>query len=78
MTAIVYRQLPDRPKRQYIQRLIDNRLPLWRTDPHVALRMERNDAKRLAETLRQRSTGYGGKQAVREPVGEYGIEDVTA
>ena len=78
MVSIVYRQLPDLPHRQYVRRIIHGTWVLWHRDPHVALRMERNDAKRLAETLRQRSTGYGGKQAVREPVGEYGIEDVTA
>jgi len=78
MTAIVYRKLPDIPHRQYVLRIIGGYLLLWHRDQHVALRMERNDAKALAETLRQRSTGYGGKQAVREPVGEYGIEDVTA
>jgi len=78
MTVIVYRQLPDRKQRQYVRRIVvGTRWVLWHRDPHVALRMERNDAKALAETLRQRSTGYGGKQAVREPAGEYGVEDVT-
>jgi len=79
MTAIVYRKLPDRKQRQYIHRLIDNRLPLWRTDRAIALRMERNDAKRLADVLwmrsrpRVRPERYAG---ATEPVGEYGTEEV--
>ena len=79
MVSIVYRQLPDRPKRQYIHRLIDNRLPLWRTDKAIALRMERTDAKALADTLWMRSQpriSYRSGPAP-EPAAEYGVEDVT-
>ena len=79
MTAIVYRQLPDRKQRQYIHRLIDNRLPLWRTDRAIALPMPRDDAKALADALWMRSQpriSYRSGPAP-EPAGEYGVEDVT-
>jgi len=56
VTAIVYRQLPNLPHRQYVRRIVvGTRWVLWYRDPHVALRMERNDAKRLADALWMRS-----------------------
>lgn len=76
MTAIVYRQLPDRPKRQYIHRLAGGWLPLWRTDRAIALPMPRDDAKALADALWLRSLPrlqYRSGQPT-EPAGEYGIE----
>ena len=80
MTAIVYRQLPNLPHRQYVRRVVvGTRWVLWHRDPHVALRMERNDAKALADALWMRSQprlDYHAGQPP-EPAGEYGVEDVT-
>lgn len=79
MTAIVYRKLPDLPHRQYVRRVIHGTCVLWHRDPHVAMRMERNDAKALADALWMRSQPRLSYRAgpAPEPAGEYGIEDVT-
>ena len=80
MTAIVYRQLPNLPHRQYVRRVVvGTRWVLWHRDPHVALRMERNDAKALADALWLRSLPRLDYRAgpPPEPAGEYGVEDVT-
>ena len=80
VTAIVYRKLPDLPHRQYVRRIVvGTRCVLWHRDPHVALRMERDDAKRQADALWLRSQpriSYHSGPAP-EPAGEYGVEDVT-
>jgi len=79
MTAIVYRKLPDIPHRQYVLRIIGGYLLLWHRDKAVALRMERDEAKRLADVLWMRSQPRLSYRAgpAPEPAGEYGIEDVT-
>ena len=80
MVSIVYRQLPDLPHRQYVRRVVVGTCwVLWHRDPHVALRMERTDAKALADTLWMRSQpriSYRSGPAP-EPAAEYGVEDVT-
>ena len=79
MVSIVYRKLPDMPHRQYVRRIIHGTWVLWHRDQHVALRMERNDAKALADALWMRSQpriSYRSGPAP-EPAGEYGVEDVT-
>lgn len=76
MTAIVYRKLPDIPHRQYVLRIIGGYLLLWHRDKAMALRMERDEAKRLADVLWMRSTGWGKTRGITEPAGEYGIEEV--
>ena len=79
MTAIVYRQLPGIPHRQYVRRIVAGYWLLWHRDKAVALRMERDEAKRLADVLwmrsrpRVRPERYAG---ATEPVGEYGTEEV--
>lgn len=83
VTAIVYRKLPGRPKRQYVFRIIDKRryFLLWRTDRAVALPMERDEAKELADALwlrsRPRVRPYRAFAPI-EPAGEYGTEEWTA
>ena len=78
-TAIVYRKLPDIPHRQYVRRIVAGYWLLWHRDKAVALRMERDEAKRLADVLwmrsrtRVRPERYAG---ATEPVGEYGTEEV--
>ena len=78
VTAIVYRKLPDIPHRQYIRRIVAGYWLLWHRDRAVALRMERDEAKRLADVLWMRSrprTQYRSGQPT-EPAGEYGTEEV--
>jgi hypothetical protein len=75
--AIVYRHLPDRPKRQYVHKLIGGYLPLWRTDRAVALAMPHKDAQALANKLWLRSQPRvrpDRSNEPTEPAGEYGIE----
>ena len=74
--AIVYRQLPDVPHRQYVKRIINGRHILWHRDAAVAERMSSNDARTVACVLRQRSIGKRG-MAPTEPRGEYGTLEVT-
>ena len=79
MTAIVYRKLPDIPHRQYVLRIIGGYLLLWHRDKAVALRMERKDAKALADVLWMRSRPRVRPERAFEPIepsGEYGTEEV--
>lgn len=76
VSAIVYRQLPDLPHRQYVRRIVDRRHVLWHRDPAIAERMTANDARTIAATLRSRSVGAKGMPAT-EPAGEYGTEETT-
>lgn len=79
MTAIVYRQLPDIPHRQYVRRIVAGYWLLWHRDKAMALVFERDEAKRLADVLWMRSRP-GERQeryaAATEPQGEYGTEEV--
>ena len=76
VTSIVYRKLPTVHHRQYVKRIIDGRLMIWHRDQAAALRMERKDAKDLADVLWMRSIGYGGTHGATETLGEYGTENV--
>ena len=78
MTAIVYRKLPDIPHRQYVKRIVAGQWVVWHREKCAALRMERDEAKRLADVLWMRSrprTQYRSCQPT-EPAGEYGTEEV--
>lgn len=80
MSDVVYRQLPDRQKRQYVYRRINGHLLLWRTDRAVALPMARDDAKALADWLWMRSIPRVRaleSHGPTEPAGEYGTEETT-
>ena len=74
MVSFVFRHLPDRDAPQYIARMIDGRLPLWRTDKADALPMTRKAAKRLADEMWKRSVGGPG-QMPTEPTAVYGVQD---
>jgi len=80
MTAIVYRKLPDIPHRQYVRRIVAGYWLLWHRDRAVALRMERDEAKRLADVLWMRSRPRVRPERAfvpAEPPGEYGTEEVN-
>jgi len=79
VTAIVYRKLPDIPHRQYVRRIVAGYWLLWHRDRAVALRMERKDAKALADVLWMRSRPRVRPERAFEPIepsGEYGTEEV--
>ena len=76
MTAIVYRQLPNRP-RQWLRRQATPELPLWCDDRNDAQRMSERQATTTAAYLLKRSIGQRGHPA-SQPAGEYGTEAWTA
>lgn len=76
VTAIVYRQLPDIPHRQYVKRIVAGQWVVWHREKCAALRMERSVAKAWADTLWMRSTGWGKTRGITELSGEYGTEEV--
>lgn len=79
MTAIIYRKLPDIPHRQYVHRIVGGYLLLWHRDKAMALVLERDEAKRLADVLWMRSRPRVRPERAfvcAEPPGEYGTEEV--
>lgn len=67
MTAIVYRNVPGRP-RQYIRRIVAHR-PLWTDDANAAQRFSEQDARRW------RTEDHPMARASEKP-GDYGMEAI--
>lgn len=72
-TAIVYRNVPGKP-RQYIRRVVSHR-PLWTDDANAAQRFSEHEARRWRDLSRWRTENHPTVRASEKP-GEYGMEEV--
>lgn len=70
-TAIVYRNVPGKP-RQYIRRVVSHR-PLWTNDKNVAQRFSEHEARRWRDLSRWRTEDHPTARASEKP-GDYGME----